>query len=654
MPRAAVIATALEAWRLAATVETEGLLLDTLGGPALGRAVEVLGVDVVGDAPLSSSGGVITAIDGNVLGVVIDGKTLEERRRGLRPYPVMVIANGRELLGLTPDLELIDVATRRIVGVPPERVDARAGHFSLSPDGSIVAVGNPSGRAGVLALYDAFTGQPLAEGSSELGDEVRHVTFSPDGKRVAVVIDSGAVAVFETRSGTALHEQSATRVAVTRLVISPDDSEVAVGREDGSVELMSMDDAERRTLTGQHDREISWLDFDATGRRLVSTSRDGRTTVWDAQTGQVVSGALDTEVEGRTLAYFRGGSADDVVTIDADGTAWEWDVGAGLVNSVEGVTEPGTAIRDGRLTVTGSVGWDLVDLVTGERRAFGSPASFPDLSDPLTVVAADGHRVVVVESSGRVALRDAASAQLVRGFEQRASTDAPLVAIDADGEVVAFRTFDGDIVVVRDDGTIVDTISVNSSHGAIQSLQLDRNGDELVVSTGSGTTLWYELDGMLANVVATRDSAFSARFVDDGTVAVQDRDGTIHVVDPRTGQVQESIGLDSASSRFALDGAGRSVATIETDAAVRLWDRATGDPIGEPIALPEAPLDLGFDANGDFLVVTGATHTMWIDVRPSTWATALCGALTRSGDHRGEGAPGARGLTERALPEVCR
>ena len=101
---------------------------------------------LVGSAPISSTGGVLAAIDDDVMGIVLDARERwTSRARGLRPYPVVVVDTGSRLLGVTrTTLETVDLETGETVGPSPGVTGTRPSHVALSPDGAILAVADPA------------------------------------------------------------------------------------------------------------------------------------------------------------------------------------------------------------------------------------------------------------------------------------------------------------------------------------------------------------------------------------------------------------------------------------------------------------------------------------------------------------------------------
>lgn len=186
-------------------------------------------------------------------------------------------------------------------------LDAASGRVRVSVDGSgpvqQVAVDRRGRLAAIVRGQDDGTSVELWDLGQ--GRDARHLwqvpvkrveqltdaAFSPDGRRLLVTSLYGAARIFDVRSHTQLHALATGRAAKPgpepfyRGVFSPDGATVAVA---GSRDVRLWDSAtgrERDVRLSGHTSVLHSVAYSPDGRRIVTTSADGTTRVWDARTG---------------------------------------------------------------------------------------------------------------------------------------------------------------------------------------------------------------------------------------------------------------------------------------------------------------------------------------------------------------------------------
>jgi DNA-binding SARP family transcriptional activator/WD40 repeat protein len=642
---------AVEADRRASTPDTRGLLLDVITqdlGFTAGRDTDLT---LTGHTPTSANGGVLLGIDNNVLGLVLDTRTLEPRKQGLRNVAA-VVDTGSRLLGVrdTTALEIIDVDTGRIVGTPPG-VSARPSQIGLSRDGTTLAVANESDDVGTRAgitLYDVTSGRPRLTVSAGGDDSISDVTFSLDGRTVLAVIGDSRVVGWDTATGTTIFdstgpfESSGSATAVTRLAMSPAGDHIALGREDGDVEMWTTDDEglwHPGDVRSPHHDEINWIDFDSEGGRLVSTSRDGVVSVWYTTTGSL---ATDPRTSGLKIAvtFFRPDSSTHLVSLDTSGQIWEWDVerDAELSTTVPGVNLGATvaASPETRVLVSSATGATIYDP-TGEAQR---EVLFDWPEEPTRAVAAsvDGTRFVSLHDD-HIELRDSVSGDVVMG--PLGPVTNRMVALDRGGSRVAFQGLDQRIHVIDDDGTAMDPINLSLQRRNLQALDLSDDGRELVISTQVGEAIWYDLEGIGAAPLTTSPgTAYDAQFVSGGRVAVVGA-GALQIINPRSRQTTTRFDLGIDARKLAIDSTGRLLATSGGTGSIQLWDADLVKPIGEALQVRNvsSSVPIRFSADGHYLLVSGPEETTWINVSTADWPLVACSLVTDNSLESAEACP---------------
>ncbi|RZT18358.1 WD40 repeat protein [Mycobacterium sp. BK558] len=116
----------------------------------------------------------------------------------------------------------------------------------------------------------------------------------------------------------------------------------------------------------------------------------------------------------------------------------------------------------------------------------------------------------------------------------------------------------------------------------------------------------------LLKVIDTSDLILSVAFNPDGSrIAAASADKTIHLYDTASGQPigQPLAGGDSAIKSVAFSRDGTKIASGCVDGTVRLWDAATGQPIGAP--MNGGGLSVALSPDGTKIASAGADIRVW-------------------------------------------
>ena len=156
--------------------------------------------------------------------------------------------------------------------------------LTFSPDGRQI-VANLNWEA-TCALWDIASRRKMLalDIHLEAGRGIRAVAFRPDGRLIAVAGDSGAITIFNAKSGLAVHTLFGHVGAVNSLTFSPDGTRLASGGHDKTIRLWDVSDGEEVLVLRGHSDEIVSLSFDTRGNWLTSASRR-EIRVWDAAQG---------------------------------------------------------------------------------------------------------------------------------------------------------------------------------------------------------------------------------------------------------------------------------------------------------------------------------------------------------------------------------
>ena len=201
---------------------------------------------------------------------------------------------------------------------------------------------------------------------------------------------------------------------------------------------------------------------------------------------------------------------------------------------------------------------------------------------------------------------------------------ASVMAVSADGDVVAFEGFDRAVRVwsVRS-GWIRFSLPAYSLQGAAW-WKLSPDGDTLAVASGTVMSLWNTVTGERVGAIdlpsQTNDKGvvFSTH---SSKVAVQLADLTLFDATDGRAAVRMHAGVPP-SGPVAFSPDGQTVLAAYPDGIVRLWKVADGQLAGA-IACPGTPITSGqFSPDGKLVAVVCNTQTPGGAVRPDSESTA--------------------------------
>lgn len=361
--------------------------------------------------------------------------------------------------------------------------------------------------------------------------------------------------------------------------ISAIGNRVLSGSLDGQIHLYDVDGyAESRVVQGDrfrgHEDAILSAAFDATGRRIVTASRDRTARVVDLTTGQTT--VLD---EGHAFlaarATFLPNSAR-LVTAAMDGSVRIWEIATGgelaMINGT-GSQAIVAASSDEHWLVTGGTGnevqlWEIARII-GE--VSPSPQPLVGLSEPLSAVAfsTDSRFVLTGDQGGHLWLWETASQKLVRKLDGNARRPGHRREITA----IKFLPDDVHVLAASADNTVSRWNVLTGEEAGPRLPHTDRVTD-LAVSSNGRLALTITLR-------ATNETAY---------------DSEISVWDLEAAEVKTAIRVPNEFVRSVdLDESGRIAITAGTSNnrlggdIVRLWDIERGEEVTGPGNGTEAP-----------------------------------------------------------------
>jgi serine/threonine protein kinase/WD40 repeat protein len=469
--------------------------------------------------------------------------------------------------------------------------------LACSPDGARLAVGVEEGMVHVIRLATLELERTIGERAAAL----RHVAFSPDSRRLlaSTGLSRGAdprrgpwlftVREWEVERGALLsnwqdHQGSVTwcdYAAGGRLVISVSD--------DRSIRVRDTLRGDAWTMLG-HTGAINAGALSAGGEMFATGSVDGVVREWSPWLGEFAN-LTGHRRPIKSLAVLE--DAERVLSIAADGSARLWDSRSALLLRVLHPSESG-AERDPVWAVSptstqaATAGAGRVRLVSLESGAVEQTFDSGD-SDPLTTLAysPDGARLAAGSDRGLVYVWELGGTRapaVLRGARGKASR---LAWLDNGRTLAVGSTWQGASSAVRAAarGSEVNVFDVERRallrllgdlEGDLFALERSPEGDELLLGwrpQGKSATLRRvdvaKLEPRGADVLL--DAEHATWFAEGRRIVAAGRDSGVQLVDPGSGEIELSLRAPLALTAIAVSPDGQRVIAGYEEGAIRVW-----------------------------------------------------------------------------------
>ena len=170
-------------------------------------------------------------------------------------------------------------------------------------------VDRPTSAHARWALWEYYQRNPCLVAREIREGAASTTTVAPDGSWLAVGGEDGGLELLEPMSLELVRALPTFAGEVSALIGSPDASSVAAGCETGEVALFDVATGALRLRIDAHGARVTCLEFSRDGRTLASASEDGTVALWRVDSGEE-SSRLQVDSGIVYTVRFRPGSED--------------------------------------------------------------------------------------------------------------------------------------------------------------------------------------------------------------------------------------------------------------------------------------------------------------------------------------------------------
>lgn len=469
---------------------------------------------------------------------------------------------------------------------------------ALAPDGRHALAVRHDGSS-FLWNHDSGSIRPLSKPDDELLTESsnrrRTAVFSSDSSCVAMMRGLHDIEIYDVTSGRPVKRFRGHDSVMRSIRFSHDDTKLMTTGEDGLAILWTTRVTPSElalTFDTAHKDAVFQIDFDDSGRRMISGSFDAKVHIWNSQTHQLIC-SYDGHDDGRRVVAvdFQPGG-DKAASLDSGGVLHVWDAGSG--KELYRVDPGGSSQFANYMRNTG-----------GGRR--GEILSFPAVMstglfspDGRYIVSFQGDSMCVFnsESRQRLAVLDGA-------------TKHGWAVFSFDSKLVAVFEMDNNLVRVFDVAT-GQIVREFREHGYAMCTAAFSPVDHRIVTGGmSKVFVWNPRTDEQVELEGRHGYTASCRFSSDGRfVLTGHSDNIARIWDSQTGKLLTQLAGHSGRIRDARFSPDESrIISWGTDDQIIIWDRAA--PNANPLLTLKRegrrPLQARWTENGQHV------FTAWSD-----------------------------------------
>ncbi|KAF7346977.1 WD40 repeat-like protein [Mycena venus] len=369
----------------------------------------------------------------------------------------------------------------------PIQHSGRVNSVAFSPDGEHIVSG---GHDTLVRVWDSRTGTLVTGPFRGHSDPVNSVVFSPDGQRIASGSADHTIRIWDAQAlGIEKVEAEGHNDTVWSVVFSPDGEQIVSGSEDGMVCVWNSQTG--NLVSGPiQTNPVYCVAFSPDGAHIASGSTDFMISVWDAQTGDLV-----IRLEGHTNVVhsvtFSPGNGDRIASGSGDTTICVWDARTGVLiaGPFEGHRKNVRCVAfspDGERIVSGS--WDTTVRVWNSRTGVLIAGPIHHSNEVKCVAFSPDGKQIVLSFDTTVRVLDSQSGAILVNLPEWHSDTISCVVFSPDGETIVSGSCDN-MVRVWPGQT-----SFQGHSATVTSIAFSPDGNRVVSSSVDKTIRVFELN----------------------------------------------------------------------------------------------------------------------------------------------------------------